>query len=231
MVDYFFFELLGDSSFVLVFSYFELYSILFMKLKMIQKHQVNMIKKTGRYVLLFCAAWFVIHAIFIIVDGLSDDIEKADVIVIFGNKVEENGVPSQRLQNRLERGISLYEQGISPRIIVSGGLGKEGFEETLVMKEYLMDNAVPEETIIVDTEGYDTYQTARNVKEIMEENNMTSIIIVSQYYHITRAKLAFHRFGIRDVYTAHAVMFPELRDIYSIPREIIGYYYYLFRQY
>jgi hypothetical protein len=51
-------------------------------------------------------------------------------------------------------------------------------------------------------------------------------MVITQYYHITRTTLAMHKVGINKVYSAHARIF-ELRDLYSLTREFIGYYIYL----
>jgi len=48
----------------------------------------------------------------------------------------ESGEPSPRLQSRLDKAFDLYSKNYFQQIIVSGGLGKEGFEEALVMTEY-----------------------------------------------------------------------------------------------
>lgn len=171
-----------------------------------------------------------VHSVVMVVDGVTDDASYSDVILIFGNKVYIDGSLSKRLQSRLDKGIQLYNQRIAPTIIVSGGLGKEGHQESAVMKEYLLLHGIPKSAIIEDKNGYNTYQTAKNVKAVIE-NTTAKIVIVTQYYHITRAKLALKKFGFKNVHAAHADMFPELRDLYSIPREVVGYYYYFFRNY
>lgn len=136
-----------------------------------------------------------------------------------------NGVPSKRLQARLDRAVELYEQGKLKQIIVSGGIGKEGFDEAEVMKAYLTDFAIPEDKIITDSNGYNTYLTAENTKVIMDELGLKSVMVITQYHHITRTKLAFRKIGFERVYSAHAKIF-EARDIYSITREFIAYYKY-----
>ena len=60
----------------------------------------------------------------------------------------------------------------------------------------------------------------------MQSQNMQSVIIVSQYFHITRTRLAFQKAVIENIYAAHADYF-EARDIYSILREFTGFYSYL----
>ena len=72
---------------------------------------------------------------------------------------------------------------------------------------------------------YNTYKTATGTKQIMEANNFQSVIIVSQYYHITRTRFAFQKAGIENIYAAHADYF-EWRDVYSVLREFTGFYSY-----
>lgn len=170
-----------------------------------------------------------IHISVMLFVGLHSSSKTADAILIFGNKVEETGDPSPRLQSRLDEGLRLYQEGQSEMIIVSGGFGKEGFDEAAVMKNYLTEKGVPPENIIEDPEGNNTHATAKNLKQIAKEQNINSIIVVTQYYHMLRAKLALSGFGFQMLDSSYAKMFPELRDLYSIPREILGYYVYLFK--
>lgn len=170
--------------------------------------------------------WFVIHSIAITVDGFTDELQKADVAVVLGNKVELNGKPSLSLKGRLDRTVELYNKEYFENIIVSGGVGKEGFDEAVVMKEYLVAKGIPHGIIILDSEGYNTALTAKNSNEIMEERGFKSVMLISQFFHISRSKLAFKRVGYTDVYGAHA-KFYLLRDVYSVFREFFAYYKYL----
>ena len=167
--------------------------------------------------------WFVIHQIVIITDGLTDENTKADIAVIYGNTVHENGTLSERLKARLDRGIQLYKDSLTNRIFVSGGLGKEGFYEGTKMQEYLVKKGIPAEKIVVDNQGNNTKLTTLNfIKKFGKEK---SVIVVSQYHHISRAKLAFRKAGVKQVTGAHADYF-EIRDFYSYIREFFGYYSY-----
>jgi vancomycin permeability regulator SanA len=172
--------------------------------------------------------FFIVPAIFIVTDGLVDELHQADVGVVLGNTVNPDGKPSPRLQARLDKTIELYQKGLFPNIIVSGGFGVEGFDEAVVMRQYLIDHNIPSDSINVDSEGKTTGLTAKNSAEIMKRNNWQSALIVSQYFHISRTRLAFTNYGILNVYSAHANYF-ELRDLYSIVREVIGYFSYLLK--
>lgn len=173
-------------------------------------------------------AWLIIHTAFIIIDGLNDELEPVDAAVVLGNKVELNGQPSERLQARLDKAAELYEEGYFTLIIVSGGLGKEGFDEATVMKAYLVDRGIPDDRINEDHDGYNSYMTAENASKIMKQSNLDSAMIITQYFHVSRTKLAFRKMDMKEVYAAHADFF-EFRDLYSIVREFPAYYKYLLR--
>jgi vancomycin permeability regulator SanA len=171
--------------------------------------------------------WFIAHILIVTFDGLKDELDFSDVAVVLGNKVELSGEPSERLKGRLNKTIELYEKGYFEHIIVSGGIGKEGYDEAEVMKIYLVEKGIQEDKILVDSVGYNSLMTAQNAKSIMNTMNFDSITIITQFYHISRTKLAFKKMDIENVQSAHADYF-ELRDIYSLVREFIAYYKYLF---
>jgi vancomycin permeability regulator SanA len=175
-------------------------------------------------------AFFILSSLLLIINGLTDNIHKADVAVVLGNKVELNGQPSNRLKARLDKTIQLFKAELFTNVIVSGGLGVEGFDEAVVMKQYLSAHGLPNRHIYLDSKGLTTYLTAKNSTELMKHNGWKSVLVISQYFHIPRTRLAFEQFGISPVYSAHAEFF-ELRDIYSTTREVIGYGFYLLRRY
>lgn len=171
---------------------------------------------------------FLIHEILIVSDGLTDVTDEntahADIAVILGSKVNEDRSLSPRLKARLDKGLELYQNGIVDAVFVSGGLGKEGYYEGTVMAEYLHSKGIPMQNIKIDNEGINTRRTALNfLKEYSKES---SVIVVSQYFHISRCKLAFKQLGIANVSGAHSEFF-EWRDFYSTFREVFGYYKYL----
>ena len=94
------------------------------------------------------------------------------------------------------------------------------------MKDYLVENGIPDQAVLLDQNGYNTYMTAQNTKTIMSEMDLNSVTVISQYFHITRRKLAFRKVGLDKVYSAHAKYF-GIRDLYSLFREFFAYYKYL----
>ncbi len=165
---------------------------------------------------------YLISSGLIVYDGLTDEIGHADVALVLGNKVNPNGQPSKALRARLDRALDVFQAGLVSSIIVSGGTGKEGFDEAKVMAAYLINHGVPREKIVEDSQGINTEASAKNTALIMKERGDHSVMVVSQYFHISRAKMALRRSGVNEIYSAHAYMF-DLRDLYSIPREVAGY--------
>lgn len=177
--------------------------------------------------------WFVSHYLLMMYPYLVDNYAKADLIVVFGNKVERTGMVSERLKRRLDKAVKLYAAGVSKKIIVSGATGVEGFNEPVVMKKYLLDHGIAGLDITIDEKGYNTFATVKNVKSMLAEEKMSDpeIIIVTDYYHMARARLAFNRAGFKKIGCARAEIAPETTDIKSVAREFAGYYYYMIRSY
>lgn len=196
---------------------------------LLEKCRRNLIFKCAAMVLAAGFAWFAVHTLILLWAGFSDDAQRADVIVVLGNKVERDGTPSRRLQCRLDCALRLYREELAPVIIVSGGLGKEGHPEAEVMRDALVQAGVPADAITVDNEGVDTFSTALNTKRIMRDRRLESVIIVSSFYHIPRTRMIFERAGIGNVSSAHARFAGEWRDVYSVVREFPAFYYYWLR--
>lgn len=184
-----------------------------------------MIKKIKIASLLFFL-WFAVHAGVITCDGLHDNLGKVDAGIVLGNKVEEDGQASDRLKSRLDRACELYDKKYFSRIIVSGGTDPGGFDEADVMKRYLVMKGIPGGAIIADAHGTTTMHTARNAKEILLQHDLKTVMVITQFYHISRTRLAFSMAGMRNVPSARARIF-ELRDVYSIMREFFAFYRYL----
>ena len=175
-----------------------------------------------RYAVLGGAAALLLAGASISAAGMADDLQPSDVGVVLGSKVELDGQPSARLKARLDRGASLYTSGVFRHVIVSGGTGVEGFDEAVVMRDYLVSKGVPAAAIIVDSAGVTTEATARNCASLMAARGFRRVTVVTQYFHVPRARLALQRHGVAGIGTAHAPYF-EPRDLYSIAREVVAF--------
>ncbi len=180
-----------------------------------------MIRKRLKKIVLFCFLWFLIHTSIISYDGLNNNLTQADVAIVLGNKVNEDGSISVRLEKRLECGLDLFKNGKVKKLIVSGGKGKEGHFEADKMKEYYMKNGISDSLILVDNGGYNTRATVRNTSQFLTKES--KIIVVSQYYHVSRTKMLYKKAGFKSVQGLSPMYF-ELHDFYSILREFVAFY-------
>lgn len=180
-----------------------------------------LLKKTLLILLTFIFI-YLISVLIIILSGFKDHLFKADLIVVLGSKVSPNGNPSLGLAARLNRAVDIYNKGYAPRILVSGGTGKEGYDESLAMANYLIKQGIPSSSIIRDPTGKNTRATAKYTYEYMQQHQLKSVIIVSQYYHIARTRLAFKDQGIQKIGYS-SPWYSSIRDLYAVPREVIAY--------
>jgi len=117
-----------------------------------------------------------------------DEARQADVIVILG-AAEYRGRPSPVLKSRLDHGLELYREKKAPLILTMGGAGGDPvFTEGEVGRDYLIRHGVPSEAILVEAEGESTMHSTAAAAEIMRRMGLRSCIVVSDGYHIYRAK-------------------------------------------
>ena len=158
--------------------------------------------------------------------GLSAHPRPCALAVVFGNAVDANGQPSARLRARLETALALYRAGMVRRVMVSGGIERQGDRnEASAMAAWLEAGQVPPAAIVEDPDGTDTMATARHVAAVAAGGGA---IAVSQWFHLPRAMLAMRGAGMRDVSGAWP-RFVEVRDVYSFLREGVAVPFYAVR--
>jgi uncharacterized SAM-binding protein YcdF (DUF218 family) len=122
---------------------------------------------------------------------------KADVIIIFG-AAEYVGRPSPVYRARLDHGYELFQKGMAPVVITTGGAAQDpDFSEGGVGRDYLLRRGIPEQALIAETQGSDTAQSAARVANIMRANGMKSCIAVSDAYHVFRIRALLEREGVQ----------------------------------
>lgn len=122
--------------------------------------------------------------------ALPDDI---DCIVVLGCGVWSDSTPSHMLEDRLKTGIECYNNGVAPKIIMSGDHGREDYNEVKVMKNYAVNNSVPSQDVFMDHAGFSTYDTIYRAKEVFCAEK---IVIVTQEYHLYRALYVAQSLGL-----------------------------------
>jgi vancomycin permeability regulator SanA len=153
----------------------------------------------------------------------------ADVAIVFGNTVNGDGTPSPRLVARLEAAERLHAPGLVRTWFVSGGIGREGHDESRVMRDWLVAHGVPHAAIVRDSLGFNSHLTALHAARWMQAHGVRRAVVVTQYFHVARAVLACRRAGIKVV-GAQAPRWFEPRDLYSLARELVALPVYALRR-
>lgn len=114
----------------------------------------------------------------------AEDAAPAQAILILGAKVSKSGTPSNALRDRLECGLALYQAGKAPKILVTGDGENLERNEVEAMHNYLVENGVPEDAIVDDPQGLNTYASMYRAKN---KYGFDNVLIVTQQYHTGRA--------------------------------------------
>lgn len=146
-----------------------------------------------------------------------EEIHPADAIVVFG-AAEYSGRPSPVLRARLDHALDVFHRGMAPVVITTGGAAADPtFTEGGVGRDYLMHRGIPERSLIAETQGRDTSESAVRVGVIMHANGLHSCVAVSDAYHVFRIRKLLEHEGIAPVYVAPR---PDSRPRSTWQREV-----------
>jgi len=126
-----------------------------------------------------------------------DQLHSADAIVVFG-AAEYVGHPSPVYRARLDHAYDLFQRGLAPVIITTGGAGKDPrYSEGQVGRDYLESRGIPDVNLIAETQGDNTEESVQRVATILRANGMHSALLVSDAYHLYRARQMMEREGVQ----------------------------------
>ncbi len=136
--------------------------------------------------------------------GATDYRRPADAAVVFGARVHEDGEASGALLDRTVTACELYRAGLVRKLVLSGGQGPdEPVSEPSVMRQIALDQGLPAEALIVDDGGGNTRATIHNLDAIARKHGLSTFLMVSHDYHLSRIQLMCRRSGF-DVFTVPA---------------------------
>jgi vancomycin permeability regulator SanA len=135
--------------------------------------------------------------------GKTDYRRPADAAVVLGARVYADGGCSQAVADRVRTACRLYQQGLVPKLILSGGSGDGSIHETEGMRRLAVRLGVPNEDILVDEAGLNTHATVQNTSAMLARMKASRVLVVSHFYHLPRVKLSYQRQGI-EVFTVPA---------------------------
>lgn len=162
---------------------------------------------------------------FLILYGTTDTVTgNEDAVIVLGSGIRGERI-SQGLKSRLDTAIECHRQNPDAIIIVSGGQGEqETITEALAMERYLLEQGVPEASIIKEESARSTFENFKFSREILESRfgSEYSVAFVSNDYHIYRASRLAKLNGFENTTHAHSntkwytIMPSSLREILAV---------------
>lgn len=147
----------------------------------------------------------------------SDTGEGYDCILVLGCGVYGT-TPSHMLEDRLLRGVELYKNGVSNKLLMSGDHGRTSYDEVNVMKSFATENGVPSEDVFMDHAGFSTYESMYRARDVFKAEK---ILIVTQEYHLYRAVYDARALGL-DAYGTVSMPRTYQGQLYRDIREVLA---------
>lgn len=139
-----------------------------------------------------------------------------DCVLVLGCGVHPDGRPSDMLADRVACGVALYENGTSPKLLMSGDHGRADYDEVNVMRNAAVQAGLPADDVFMDHAGFSTYESVYRARDVFGAKR---VVIVSQEYHLYRALYVAERLGL-DAYGVSADLRPyagqEAREVREV---------------
>ncbi len=143
------------------------------------------------------------------------ELDGLDCIIVLGSGMVGDK-PTPILEDRLIKGIELYNLGVTNKILMSGDHGRVEHDEVNLMKKYAIETGIPSNNIFMDHAGFSTYETMYRAKEIFK---VEKVVLVTQEYHMYRSIYIARKMGIE----AYGVTTDNLKgDKYREAREVLA---------
>ncbi|MBM6617972.1 YdcF family protein [Bacillus suaedaesalsae] len=128
--------------------------------------------------------------------------DDADYVIVLGARLHGEEM-SLSLLYRVEAALDYLNTNPSTKVIVSGGQGPgEDITEAEAMLRFFKEKGIPEERILLEDKSTTTYENLSYSKNLIEDS--TTVIIVSNDFHLFRSTIIADRVGLEQVYTLSA---------------------------
>jgi uncharacterized SAM-binding protein YcdF (DUF218 family) len=151
-----------------------------------------------------------------------DGARAADAIIVLG-AAQYDGVPSPVLQDRLDHALELYQAGLAPRIVLTGGR-QEGdrFTEATTGYNYLRDRGVPDENLLKEVDGHSTWESLAASARFLIERDLTTVVLVTDGYHAYRVEAIAEDLGLDASVSPSETRLDGTDELRQITREAIA---------
>jgi uncharacterized SAM-binding protein YcdF (DUF218 family) len=151
-----------------------------------------------------------------------DDARPADAIIVLG-AAQYDGRPSPVLRDRLDHALELYDAGLASRIVVTGGR-QEGdrFTEATSGYNYLRERGIPDEALLKEVGGTNTYESLAASARFLRARDLTSVVLVTDGYHAFRVRSIAEDLGLDAVASPTETRLTRSAELRQIARETLA---------
>jgi uncharacterized SAM-binding protein YcdF (DUF218 family) len=149
---------------------------------------------------------------------------RAEAIVVLGAVLDRAGLPQPALRRRTARGIELWEAGAAPLLVLSGG-GRGARPEAAAMLDIARAAGVPEPALLVEERSRNTFENAVLTHQLLAARGLRRVILVSDGYHLPRARFLFRLAGLSVVATGAPAPPPWRVRLRLVLRESAAFLY------
>lgn len=122
--------------------------------------------------------------------------QRADAAVVLGAAAWGNN-PSPVFRERINHAITLYQTDKVRKLVFTGGTPKKGYmTEAEVGRRYALKQGIPKNDILFENTSRDTFQNLQNIRKLLRDNDIDTVILVSDPYHLARARAMATDLGI-----------------------------------
>jgi uncharacterized SAM-binding protein YcdF (DUF218 family) len=129
--------------------------------------------------------------------GSHDQAQPADAIIVLGARVEPNGQPGPDLRARTLHAVGLFQRGLAPVVICTGGFEGDRLSAAAVARRLAIGQGIPTAQVFVADGSMTTSEDAASAAGLMQANAWRTAVLVSHPLHLERARLLFEGQGIR----------------------------------
>ncbi len=123
--------------------------------------------------------------------GARDEAHAADAIVILGARVETDGQPGPDLRVRTLHAVSLFQRGLAPYLICTGGYHDDRLSAAAVARDLAIAQGVPADKILLADGSMTTREDASRARDLMAAHGWKTALLVSHPLHLERARILF----------------------------------------
>lgn len=149
------------------------------------------------------------------------ELKQVHPVIVLGNYPADNYTPADPQTARCLKAYELYTSGKADMIVVAGGFTRAHISEARMMKIALTAYGVPESAIVEEDRSSTTVENSIFAKELFKEKGWEQrAYLVSQSYHLPRAKVVFQNDGF-DVKNVVAATASRKSDFENMPYDKI----------